>query len=227
MADHQQVQREAAVRRDVAVQHPVGRRGPAALGHQPQAPGDPVDVGVHGHNRPAQREGQHAGRRLGADATEVGQVLHGLPVLHRRQMVEADLAPLVVEAVQQALDRRGLLAGQPPGTDGVLDGLPVGAADLLPARKPVPEPLPGTVAVGVGGVLAEDREDELVEGIAAGLGRRPVLLLEPLVDLPDPGRPVGVGVAGVGVLGRHAPPSVRRRSSSACPGPPGGRPGRA
>ena len=193
---------------------------------QAQARANPVHVGVHGHVVAAEREQQHAGRRLAAHAGQRAQLVAGLRqrlVLHARQVV-------VVQRVQDRADAWRLGRRQPAGPDG-LDHLLLGrVAHLGPRLEPPAQPLVGHVAVAVVGVLGEHREHQLVDRSVVGLTRGVAVGgRQPLEDGAQPPRrralPKSAAISarpragGHGPAGRmpHADTSAQTPSSSRKP----------
>src|SRR4051794_11648361 len=150
-----------------------------------EAGADAADVRVHGHVALAEREQEHAGGRLAADAGERGEA--GAALLDRGVPQAREV--VAVELAQDRLDAHGLDLRDAPGPDRRLDLLVGRVAYGLPAAEAVAQPQEGHVAVAVVGRLGQDGEDQLVQRLAVRRrDRRAVELAQAVADPADASR---------------------------------------
>ena len=128
-----------------------------------EPPRDAVHVGVDRHHRPAEREQQHAGGRLGPDAGQRHEVVLRLLVGHPVELAQVGRARPLADRLEDLLDARRLGVGEAAEGDGLLDLLGRRVAGRGPLREPRLERRERALRVHVGGVLAEHGEDELVD----------------------------------------------------------------
>ena len=146
-------------------QHLVVRLLERRLGpEQAEARADAVDVRVDRHLGAAEREQQHAGGRLAADA---GQVAGGTS----RASSSGASAELASgrrrrSRAGSAWMRAAFAFAMPPGRIASSISSTRRVAHRVPAREALAQARVGDVAVAVVGVLREHREDQLVDGRA-------------------------------------------------------------
>ena len=148
----------------------LGRR---LRGDQPEPPRHPMHVRVDRHDRPLEGEEQHAGRGLGPDPRQPRQVRLRLGVGHVVELRQVGLARALAHRREDRLDARRLGVREPAERDRLLDRRDRRVAHLGPAREARLERREGAVGVHVGGVLREDRVDELVDRRVARREDRP------------------------------------------------------
>ena len=155
------------------------------LRHQPQPLRHPMHMRVHGQGRPPQGEHQHAGHRLGADTSQRAQPLLRLRQRHPRQERQVEGAAATPHLFQDCPNSRRLHPGQTANLDLRRYLLRVSRHQLLPGGKTSPQASESTQGVCVGGILGEDREHQLRDGVAAGVpDRLPVERRQAPHDLP-------------------------------------------
>ena len=185
---------------------------------QPDPFHHPLDVAVDRDERQAEAEQQHDRRGLLADAVDPGQPVARLERGHVAEELERVVAALLADLAERRLDPRRLLGGEPGRTDdvhqlldrGELDARPVrrravrqaAAAPALarvvmlrrkPRRVERAEPLERDLGVRVGGVLGEDREDQLARRVEAAVPLRVAVDAGELVEGEvDEARPVAI-----------------------------------
>ena len=173
MPDELDVEGEAEIRSDDLVQYLVGLLGRRVRRHEPEALREPVDVSVDRHDRASERETEDASGRLRPDALDRCEVVQGSVIGQVPEVIQARY-PLLAERLEHSQDRLALLGGQARGTNRLLQRLTALRTHLVPPGIALLQVRPGSIAIHVGSVLAEDREDQLVQRVEAWLPRVPV-----------------------------------------------------
>src|SRR6476660_7474128 len=147
------------------VQQPVGALGARLRGNQAQTTGDAVHVRIDRDRVAAQGEGQHDRRGLRTDAGKGGEVAARLRVRHASEPRQVVGALALVDLAKDGLDAWGLRVGGAAGAGRIREGGRGRRDDLTPGGERVAERRERPVGVHVARVLAQNREDQLVEGI--------------------------------------------------------------
>src|SRR5262249_25359038 len=175
--DHRDVQVITTSRRNPRPEQPVclvrGRAGRDPAESQRH----PVHVGVDRERRPPHREREYARGRLRPHAGERNQVAFDGFVIEVMESVEIDAAFLLLDGRENLLNPARLLVGDAAAADGVRDLVNRSVSYLLPAREPVLQPRERTLGVRVGGVLRQDRGDQLIDDRQRRLGDERALVL--------------------------------------------------
>ena len=140
-----------------------GLRKGSGAGDQPETLRHPQDVGVHGEGGHAEGEQEQDVRRLHAHPGEGGEVLPRLGKRHPTKEVEGVAAPLLPDPRQRAEDRLRLRLGEPAHPDRLLELRRSRGGKLGERGKTFRQAVVRAVAVGVGGVLRKDRQDEVAD----------------------------------------------------------------
>src|SRR2546430_5591338 len=184
--DQPHMQRGSESVGDKTVQQPVGTLGARLRRNQPQATGDTVDVRVDRDRVATERERQHDRGGLGTDAGERREVAARLRVRHGSELREVVRTLALVHLPQDRLDARSLRVGEAAGADRIREGGLGRRDDLTPRRERRPERRERPVGVHVARVLAQDGEDQLIEGIGGARWRQwAEVAFEPPEDRSD------------------------------------------
>mmetsp|Transcript_16451 Transcript_16451/g.49322 ORF Transcript_16451/g.49322 Transcript_16451/m.49322 type:complete len:338 (+) Transcript_16451:235-1248(+) len=161
--DEQHVQRILDLGRHPPVEVLVRPVAVGRLRHPAQRHRDLPHVRVHREVGALEAEHEHTRDGLGADALEAAQLgLDGV-VVERARVLHRELAALVAQRLQDALDPRRLRRRQPARPDRLLDVGGRRGQHGLPRREGRLEAAEGAVRVDISRVLRQDRADERVE----------------------------------------------------------------
>ena len=159
------VKREPVVGRHDLFQHVVGIIGRRFGTDEPEAPGDPVDVGVDRHGRHSKGEREHHRCGLWADTRQVLEPVLGLVERHLAEELDIEFAAFIEDGRKYSLDAHRLLIGEAPASYGVCD-IYIGRGYYRgPGGVSCPQGLERPFCVQIGRVLGQYGEDQFVERV--------------------------------------------------------------
>ncbi len=183
MANHLDVKRVHDVRLEHFLEQVMRTLERRVRGEHPQAPRNAVDVRIDRHGRTPEVEEQDDRGRLSADPRQRGQPLARL---RQRQLAKKREVPgatgRLVHLGQDVLDALRLGRCQAARAEHVLQLIGWRGQHFGPGRVTLSQRGEGAERIRVSGVLREDRQDQLADGIdpRTGPGRVFIPLAQPL-----------------------------------------------
>jgi hypothetical protein len=135
---------------------------------QAYAAGDPVDVGINRHYRPAKGEEEDTGGGLWPNARQGFEHRASVRSCQVPEEAETGGTVLLDEAGETRPYPRRFDVGEAATSDRIGNRLVVRGQDVFPGREGRLQAGERACGVNVGGVLREDRADQLVERVTQG-----------------------------------------------------------